>query len=158
MIRRPPRSTRTDTLFPYTTLFRSAAPHRRACQRTVSPARDAPGQHRRPDRNLPAAGRDRRAALARARRFRRARQHLAGISRGHPLFRPSGASCHHRTGREGSLMAVHYDPRDPAVIADPYPVLPRLQDEEPMHWSTALGGWVLTRYAAVRDKIGRATD
>src|SRR3546814_5447551 len=30
MIRRPPRSTRTDTLFPYTTLFRSAtsvSPH-----------------------------------------------------------------------------------------------------------------------------------
>src|SRR3546814_10361565 len=30
MIPRPPRSTRTDTLFPYTTLFRS--PHRRALQ------------------------------------------------------------------------------------------------------------------------------
>src|SRR3546814_14347319 len=30
MIRRPPRSTRTDTLFPYTTLFRS---HRRCDQR-----------------------------------------------------------------------------------------------------------------------------
>src|SRR3546814_18118379 len=37
MIRRPPRSTRTDTLFPYTTLFRSPAagqsgpcPHRNA--------------------------------------------------------------------------------------------------------------------------------
>src|SRR3546814_11570963 len=28
MIRRPPRSTRTDTLFPYTTLFRSARPRR----------------------------------------------------------------------------------------------------------------------------------
>src|SRR3546814_18746437 len=27
MIRRPPRSTRTDTRFPYTTLFRSAAEH-----------------------------------------------------------------------------------------------------------------------------------
>src|SRR3546814_16480681 len=27
MIRRPPRSTRTDTLFPYTTLFRSRALH-----------------------------------------------------------------------------------------------------------------------------------
>src|SRR3546814_1551254 len=27
MIRRPPRSTRTDTLFPYTTLFRSAVGH-----------------------------------------------------------------------------------------------------------------------------------
>src|SRR3546814_10522340 len=29
MIRRPPRSTRTDTLFPYTTLFRSARDHAR---------------------------------------------------------------------------------------------------------------------------------
>src|SRR3546814_7431145 len=29
MIRRPPRSTRTDTLFPYTTLFRSSTPSRR---------------------------------------------------------------------------------------------------------------------------------
>src|SRR3546814_9102688 len=29
MIRRPPRSTRTDTLFPYTTLFRSALDARR---------------------------------------------------------------------------------------------------------------------------------
>src|SRR3546814_2410264 len=28
MIRRPPRSTRTDTLFPYTTLFRSEDAHR----------------------------------------------------------------------------------------------------------------------------------
>src|SRR3546814_8901384 len=27
MIRRPPRSTRTDTLFPYTTLFRSVCPY-----------------------------------------------------------------------------------------------------------------------------------
>src|SRR3546814_10271407 len=35
MIRRPPRSTRTDTLFPYTTLFRSGAGHdrRSLCQR-----------------------------------------------------------------------------------------------------------------------------
>src|SRR3546814_284892 len=29
MLRRPPRSTRTDTLFPYTTLFRSPAVHPR---------------------------------------------------------------------------------------------------------------------------------
>src|SRR3546814_8704417 len=28
MIRRPPRSTRTDTLFPYTTLFRSLPVHK----------------------------------------------------------------------------------------------------------------------------------
>src|SRR3546814_4549133 len=31
MLRRPPRSTRTDTLFPYTTLFRSHRPCRRGC-------------------------------------------------------------------------------------------------------------------------------
>src|SRR3546814_12489302 len=45
MIRRPPRSTRTDTLFPYTTLFRSVLPwmisstsadFRRAVQRLIS--------------------------------------------------------------------------------------------------------------------------
>src|SRR3546814_2304553 len=35
MIRRPPRSTRTDTLFPYTTLFRSGDPRQPAaiCRR-----------------------------------------------------------------------------------------------------------------------------
>src|SRR3546814_13496463 len=33
MIRRPPRSTRTDTLFPYTTLFRSGPRPLRARQR-----------------------------------------------------------------------------------------------------------------------------
>src|SRR3546814_9664813 len=56
MIRRPPRSTRTDTLFPYTTLFRSppcadsppcrrcrsaataAQPHSTACARLCRPA------------------------------------------------------------------------------------------------------------------------
>src|SRR3546814_6245483 len=39
MIRRPPRSTRTDTLFPYTTLFRSfpvsSARNRSACSRAT---------------------------------------------------------------------------------------------------------------------------
>src|SRR3546814_18212567 len=35
MIRRPPRSTRTDTLFPYTTLFRSACPDARRAHADV---------------------------------------------------------------------------------------------------------------------------
>src|SRR3546814_5962647 len=41
MIRRPPRSTRTDTLFPYTTLFRSrrdvivAKPFKTRCNKTT---------------------------------------------------------------------------------------------------------------------------
>src|SRR3546814_20185683 len=40
MIRRPPRSTRTDTLFPYTTLFRSMAVIGRAAH-----FRDQAGNH-----------------------------------------------------------------------------------------------------------------
>src|SRR3546814_706093 len=36
MIRRPPRSTRTDTLFPYTTLFRSPGRRPRAAGRRLS--------------------------------------------------------------------------------------------------------------------------
>src|SRR3546814_12390452 len=42
MIRRPPRSTRTDTLFPYTTLFRSS-PHNRStrCDIPSRPCRPA---------------------------------------------------------------------------------------------------------------------
>src|SRR3546814_4399648 len=39
MIRRPPRSTRTDTLFPYTTLFRSASTGARTCPRRARAAR-----------------------------------------------------------------------------------------------------------------------
>src|SRR3546814_16283038 len=42
MIRRPPRSTRTDTLFPYTTLFRSLGRWRRP-----APSRQATGRDRR---------------------------------------------------------------------------------------------------------------
>src|SRR3546814_14188175 len=38
MIRRPPRSTRTDTLFPYPTLFRSVVPHQQHHRRIVEAA------------------------------------------------------------------------------------------------------------------------
>src|SRR3546814_5211522 len=50
MIRRPPRSTRTDTLFPYTTLFRSLDDGT-----ALGLPRDhqiTPGQHRRDERAL----------------------------------------------------------------------------------------------------------
>src|SRR3546814_6542948 len=54
MIRRPPRSTRTDTLFPYTTLFRSAAP--------LGGERDIAGADRRADQE--AVGRNSRTPRA----------------------------------------------------------------------------------------------
>src|SRR3546814_13806712 len=43
MIRRPPRSTRTDTLFPYTTLFRADAGHRDGVQGRDVEHLEAPG-------------------------------------------------------------------------------------------------------------------
>src|SRR3546814_3437664 len=42
MIRRPPRSTRTDTLLPYTTLFRSHGPARRRRRALVHGGRRLP--------------------------------------------------------------------------------------------------------------------
>src|SRR3546814_1059287 len=79
MIRRPPRSTRTDTLFPYTTLFRSPPQLRQIyraryragllgpalCWRAVQFAAD--GERRHPRR---AAGRPRAADRCGARRAR----------------------------------------------------------------------------------------
>src|SRR3546814_7479227 len=50
MIRRPPRSTRTDTLFPYTTLFRSA---RQPWPGAVPAGTDRAGQPQVPDLQVP---------------------------------------------------------------------------------------------------------
>src|SRR3546814_5859962 len=53
MIRRPPRSTRTDTLFPYTTLFRSLPGPQGCADRPAEHRRPGPGRaHRRLDRLL----------------------------------------------------------------------------------------------------------
>lgn len=56
-------------------------------------------------------------------------------------------------------METHADSRfdlfAPDVLADPYPTYRRMQQEEPIHWSAALGGWLLLRHqdvsAALRD-------
>jgi cytochrome P450 len=48
------------------------------------------------------------------------------------------------------MAELKYDPRDPEVMNDPLPLLKRLQDEDPAHWSDALGGWVVTRHEDVR--------
>src|SRR3546814_20020869 len=76
MIRRPPRSTRTDTLFPYTTLFRSATCRTTAVRAPCDqPLRKSLSLHARLRRHLRAwanqsaaverdAGRDRRLAVA----------------------------------------------------------------------------------------------
>src|SRR3546814_1290789 len=72
MIRRPPRSTRTDTLFPYTTLFRSR-PQSRSPPRPVE----------RPGRAvaLPLAGRPPRLKGARRRRSEEHTSELQSLMR-----------------------------------------------------------------------------
>src|SRR3546814_20061958 len=68
MIRRPPRSTRTDTLFPYTTLFRSGQRRGDRLAAVVGQRAAADAAH---------------AAVARARADRRERpaRHAAGLDR-----------------------------------------------------------------------------
>src|SRR3546814_6344598 len=56
MIRRPPRSTRTDTLFPYTTLFRSIVERRDRDHHRVGLDRLAHGRVQQPLGDLPMAG------------------------------------------------------------------------------------------------------
>ncbi|REC55140.1 cytochrome P450 [Rhodosalinus sediminis] len=46
-----------------------------------------------------------------------------------------------------------YDPSDPAVMADPFPVYARLRDEDPVHWSPSVKSWIVTRYDDVRDLL-----
>src|SRR3546814_20455780 len=75
MIRRPPRSTRTDTLFPYTTLFRSQQGGRIGLGGFGSSARPAAPGSRRPARHAAARG-----ALPRPPSLRRAR----ALDRGAP--------------------------------------------------------------------------
>src|SRR3546814_2848845 len=89
MIRRPPRSTRTDTLFPYTTLFRSD----RGRERTPIGIDDIMGRYR--DRRR--AGVARRHGVARPRHLRRA----AGADR-------IGPRSEEHTSELQSLMRISY--------------------------------------------------
>src|SRR3546814_4967044 len=86
MIRRPPRSTRTDTLFPYTTLFRSYPRDRGPCGRDHPSApdrragRSLSGAHRLPWRDRPVAGVHGRSAAFRSEEHTSELQSLMRIS------------------------------------------------------------------------------
>src|SRR3546814_4520812 len=108
MIRRPPRSTRTDTLFPYTTLFRSKLLPRGADRRRLAlgcvPLHPVAQDEARADHRHPAALHGQLHDLYRALRAdrRRPRQcdHLA-------LDRPRERSEEH-TSELQSLMRISY--------------------------------------------------
>src|SRR3546814_6070059 len=100
MILRPPRSTRTDTLFPYTTLFRSLDPG--------EVARALPG---RIPASVPAGagprGRRAGADLAEPRELRLAGAAAAGVPArpGCDLGGASVASAVHRAGRANACQS-----------------------------------------------------
>src|SRR3546814_1117494 len=89
MIRRPPRSTRTDTLFPYTTLFRSRQPPR--------------GLSARPPDRRAAGGSHRHAALGPG------RGHLLDLRRARAAPRPGRRDrSEEHTSELQSLMRISY--------------------------------------------------
>jgi cytochrome P450 len=56
-----------------------------------------------------------------------------------------------------------FNPRDPAFHADPYTFLKSYREHDPVHWSDAFDGWLLTRYDDVelmlKDKrFGRGVE
>src|SRR3546814_8056614 len=104
MIRRPPRSTRTDTLFPYTTLFRSEIRQAGADQASGPAAglpahRDGRSQRVRPHLGLRERRRPREEARGDAGRSR-----LAGLSE---ALGRAGRSEEH-TSELQSLMRISY--------------------------------------------------
>src|SRR3546814_8155158 len=92
MIRRPPRSTSSDTLFPYTALFRSSCPGA-ACAGTCVGSRSRPHA----DPSVLAARPDRDDAQAHPR-----------IARAHPVRAVSGLRSEEHTSELQSLMRSSY--------------------------------------------------
>src|SRR3546814_7585674 len=89
MIRRPPRSTRTDTLFPYTTLFRSRPHHRAGGSRGID------ARHRRLQRHVHGGVRVEVGAVVVRTPGRTARRGMEGVRSGRAasdLADPTGAA------------------------------------------------------------------
>jgi cytochrome P450 len=43
-------------------------------------------------------------------------------------------------------MPLEYDPGDPDTLRNPHPLFAQLRNEDPVHWSPKLAGWVVTSY------------
>src|SRR3546814_7402782 len=111
MRRRPPRSTRTDTLFPYTTLFRSrydrkrGAAYRRLGARAGADRRPRAGLRRRRARRYV---RDRRAGALCRDRIERGPRRLGARLSGRGLFWPRAPRSEEHTSELQSLMRISY--------------------------------------------------
>jgi cytochrome P450 len=46
--------------------------------------------------------------------------------------------------------AIDFRPDTPDFLRDPFPLLRRMREEDPVHWSPRLKSWVLTRYDDIK--------
>src|SRR5215831_16481246 len=60
----------------------------------------------------------------------------------------SAATIGSDTKRTEPVLSL-YHLLEPEVLANPYPLYRRLQNEDPVHWDPFLHTWVVTRYADV---------
>src|SRR3990172_11124667 len=51
------------------------------------------------------------------------------------------------------MVTVQYNPFVPEIHANPYPLYRQLREEDPVHWSPLLEGWILTRYDDVLEVL-----
>src|SRR3546814_19775794 len=107
MIRRPPRSTRTDTLFPYSTLFRSAGSVDRQSLCTVGLCRDPCAR---------AQSARRRAHAGAARRPDSLGQLRTAVAGRHPLRRAVAAVVHRRAHATRAVLLPVRTDRDGVVV------------------------------------------
>jgi cytochrome P450 len=49
--------------------------------------------------------------------------------------------------------AVHYDPYDVTINADPYPTYARLREEAPLYYNEQYDFWALSRHADVEPAV-----
>src|SRR3546814_19460646 len=141
MIRRPPRATRTDTLFPYTTLFRSAADAgdagARACRvQADALRRDSAGLRGCGDEAEAVSGRHPRRppALLRGRAHRRAEDCLR-VSR--DATRAGAAPphlCRHIPASRGTTLSTPRLPASSAPRRPHSPTPPHLPLSPPLPW------------------------
>lgn len=52
-----------------------------------------------------------------------------------------------------SVDDLTYDPSDPETLRNPHPIFARLREEDPVHWSDPMSGWVVTGYDDITDAL-----
>src|SRR3546814_13578745 len=143
MIRRPPRSTRTDTLFPYTTLFRSRPGHARPRWRRQRQAGDPAAHADEPVPDRPHQPHQLHRTLPRP--PRRAHPRPAGAMRGDAALRDWTIDALEKLRREAPASAAPHLMRLVVVCCPGYGF--SFKDEgaaEHVNTNTHLGAYMLT--------------